>query len=110
MKKIFIPIYTRKEKALKTLIVSAFFLTIFSIHSFGQCCIKFTSTKTCRNKSTGTVTAIPCTPGNYTFTWDDPNAQNGPVATGLAAGVCGPPPPSRWVGPRTPLTGNGGAD
>lgn len=87
MKKILIPIRTRKKQALKTLVISALFLTIFSVHSFGQCCIKFTTTKTCRNTSTGTAIAVPCTPGNYTFTWDDPNAQHGSSATGLAAGI-----------------------
>jgi gliding motility-associated-like protein len=29
----------------------------------------------------------PCTPGNYVFLWDDPSAQTGPSATGLAAGI-----------------------
>lgn len=87
MKKFLIPIQTRKEQAFKTLIVSAFFLFTFSALTFGQCCVKLTSTKTCRNTSTGTVTIVPCTPGNYTFAWDDPGKQTGPVATGLAVGI-----------------------
>jgi gliding motility-associated-like protein len=87
MKKILIPTPTRKEQALQTLVVSVFFLIFFSAHAFGQCCVKFTTTKTCRDKSTGTAIAIPCNPGNYTFKWDDPAAQTGAVATGLAAGT-----------------------
>lgn len=83
MKKILFPIHLRKQ-ALHTLIVS-----LFPVLSYGQqqCCAKLTSTKTCRDKSTGSASIVPCNPGNYTFTWDDPSAQTGPVATALAAGV-----------------------
>lgn len=88
MKKILFPIQTKKVSPLKTFIFPAFALFLFTAHStFGQCCAKLTSTKTCRGKNTGTATVTPCTPGNYTFTWDDAFGQTGAVASGLTAGV-----------------------
>jgi gliding motility-associated-like protein len=87
MKKFLIPIHPRKKKAFQSFIASAIALFAFSVSSFGQCCAKLTSTKTCRDKNTGTASAVPCNPGNYTYLWDDPAAQTSAVATGLAAGT-----------------------
>lgn len=55
--------------------------------SFAQCCMKVTTTKTCKDKNTGTAVAIPCTPGSFTYNWDDASAQTDAVAVNLSAGV-----------------------
>jgi gliding motility-associated-like protein len=88
MKKNLFPICDiRKNCTLKT---ALFFLLIaFSAPAFaqGQDCAKVTTTKSCGDKNTGTATATPCTPGHYSFVWDDPFAQHDSIAEGLAAGV-----------------------
>lgn len=88
MKKILSPNPIRKAYTLKTIGISAFALFTFFAHaSIAQCCAKFSSTKTCRDKSTGSATVLPCKYDNYTYKWDDAAAQTGAVATGLPAGV-----------------------
>ncbi len=64
-------------------------LLIFSVNqeSFAQCCMKLTTTKTCRDKNTGTATATPCSPGSFTYNWNDELGQTDSIARGLSAGI-----------------------
>lgn len=86
MKKILSPV--KKAYALKTLVFTALSLFIcISQTAYAQCCAKLTSTKTCQGKNTGTATITPCTPGNYTYMWDDASMQTTAVATSLTVGI-----------------------
>lgn len=82
MKKFILPILNKK-----LLIVSSVsFFTLLANVTSAQCCFKVTSTNSCTDKKNGTATVTPCTPGNYTYFWDDAAAQTTAVAVNLAAG------------------------
>ncbi|HET6227130.1 MAG TPA: gliding motility-associated C-terminal domain-containing protein [Bacteroidia bacterium] len=86
MKKNVFPIHILNTNKITLLFLLSFFA--FSVQiTKGQCCATTSFTKPCKGKQTGTATITPCTPGNYTYLWDDANSQTTPVATDLAAGI-----------------------
>ena len=66
-----------------------FLVSFFALPAMvkAQCCATTASTKSCSGKNTGTAAVTPCTAGNYTYLWDDANAQTTPIAVDLAAGI-----------------------
>ncbi len=83
MKKNLFPI---QNKSILVVSLISFF-TLSAVVSEAQCCAKTTSTKSCSDKKNGTATVAPCIAGNYSYLWDDANAQTTPVAVGLSPGV-----------------------
>ena len=83
MAKKFIP--TCKIQLTSLVLVLLLFSSIQA--SIAQCCMKLITTRTCKDKNTGTAVAIPCTPGSFTYNWYDASGQNDSMVVNLSAGI-----------------------